>query len=249
MSGCKFSLFLSQFFFIANCTCAGPAFSLQYKMNFTFFRIIQDDPNITSQAQRYKTLRLQGLQQSPTAFSSTYEIESVFSDSFWASRLQAKGRETFICATLSGDWVAQVTLRGPLSVEDYLLPPASGQPEVLPFEMEEKWQMLSLYTLPDYRGKSLGKRLCQAAFTYLASLERHPSRVGVRIMVKPENTVTLHLYRSLGFADAGMCTLEEALRANGDSELLPDGDLPEKYTTRTGRIMELRISRESIGSR
>ncbi|ETS85323.1 hypothetical protein PFICI_03348 [Pestalotiopsis fici W106-1] len=217
-------------------------------MDYTFFRIIQNDPDIMSLAHRYKTLRLQGLQQSPSAFSSTHEIESQFSDGFWASRLQAKGRETFICATQSGDWVVQVTLRGPLSVEDYRLPPAAGQPDVLPSDIEEKWQMLSLYTLPDYRGKSLGKRLCRAAFAYLVSLERAQSKVRVRIMVKPENTATLHLYKSLGFEDAGRCTLEEALRANGDSELLPHGDLPEKYTTRTGLIMDLSLNREPLSS-
>ena len=89
----------------------------------------------------------------------------------------------------------------------------------------------------------MGKDLCREAFRYLTSLERLPKKVRVRIMVKPQNTVTLKMYGGLGFFDAGLCTLEEALRANGDSEFIPAGPLTEKYTSRSGIIMALELKR------
>ena len=63
-------------------------------------------------------------------------------------------------------------------------------------------------------------------------------------MVKPENVATLRLYGGLGFERAGICTLEEALRANGDAELIPEGVLGEEYTARTGLVMTMSIERK-----
>jgi hypothetical protein len=62
-------------------------------------------------------------------------------------------------------------------------------------------------------------------------------------MVKPQNTVTVHLYEKLGFETVGKCTLAEALVANGDGHLLPEDTTDPKYSTRAGLIMTLRISR------
>jgi ribosomal protein S18 acetylase RimI-like enzyme len=143
------------------------------------------------------------------------------------------------------EWVAQVTLRGPLSVDKFLLPVDSEQPATLPDQEQEKWQMLSLYTLPEYRGLGLGKGLCRAAFTFLEARPGSASAILVRIMVKPENQVTLGLYASIGFERTGTCTLEEALRANGDADLLPPEPLPERFTNRGGIIMALHLKRST----
>ncbi|CAH0039968.1 unnamed protein product [Clonostachys solani] len=234
-------------------------------MAYTFFRIDKDAPNLPSLAAKYKELRLAALQNSPASFSSTYETEAQFSDEVWLSRINTPNKETFICAAVdegsSGsidpstvplekcEWVAQVTLLGPVSADDYALPSEASQPDVASDKDEEKWQMLSLYTLPQHRGKGLGKRLCKETFQFLASSRREyhghgvPKQVRVRIMVKPDNHVTLGLYRSMGFVDAGTCTLEEALRANGDADLLPPGLLPEKFKSRSGKIMALVLDR------
>ncbi|KAM4057301.1 acetyltransferase (GNAT) family protein [Hirsutella rhossiliensis] len=216
-------------------------------MAYHCFRIDKGDPDIRALADRYKHLRLAALQQSPSSFSSTLEIEEAFTDYAWTSRLCAPGKETFICCCVAAEkaaplqdlWLGQVTLLGPISAGAFCLS-ADSTPEQ--GGDEERWQMLSLYTLPSHRGKGLGKMLCRAAFHHLSSLQG-PSRVRVRIMVKPENQVTLGLYRGLGFVDAGRCTLEEALKANGDADLLPRGTLPEKYTTRSGIVMTVNLDR------
>lgn len=214
---------------------------------YVFFRVAKDNA-ITSSAKKYKQLRLQALSVAPTSFSSTYGIESSLSDDEWITRLSANGRETFICATGSANpkervWVGQLTLRGPLSPEDFILPEESGQKNPSREEDQELWQMLSLFTLPDHRGRGLGMRLCQVALDYLASYRNSPRELWVRLMVKPENHATVRLYRGLGFVEVGKCTLAEAVVANGDKDLLPEDVTGEKYTSRSGLIMMLEICR------
>lgn len=219
-------------------------------MEYTFIRVDREGPDLAASAAKYKALRLEALRQSPTAFSSTLETESQFSDEAWVSRLQDPGKETFACVAISEDggseWVGQVTLRGPVPASEFLAPPGSGQPEPASDEETEKWQMLSLYTLPSHRGKKLGSRLCERAFEFLRERKGTggPRLVVVRIMVKPENVATLRLYGGLGFERAGLCTLEEALRANGDAELIPEGELGDTYTARTGIVMTLSMERK-----
>jgi hypothetical protein len=226
-----------------------------YHYEYSFFRIVRDDV-IALSAKKYKELRLQALSVAPSSFSSTYEIESTLKDSEWVDRLSADGRETFICTARptknsssssqipeQSMWVGQLTLRGPLCAEDFDLPEESGQKYPTEMRDAELWQMLSLFTLPDHRGKGLGKRLCQEALSYLTSYKDSPREVWVRLMVKPENQATISLYRGLGFAEAGKCTLAEAMVANGDKELLPENISGEKYTSRSGLIMTLVIRR------
>lgn len=218
-------------------------------MAYQFIVVDQTSTDLLSTALSYKALRLQALQESPGAYSSTFEIESQFSDNIWISRLQSQDRRDLACILQKDDgtseWVAQVTLRGPMPKSQFELPAASGEPETLKDDEEDKWQMLSLYTSPSHRGKSLGSKLCKAAFAFLKEHDSKSkaTKVTVRIMVKPQNTATLGLYGALGFIRTGTCTLEEALRANGDADLLPQGELSEKYTSRSGIIMALQFDK------
>lgn len=228
--------------------------------DYSYFRIPKESPDIASYAEKYKQLRLAALRLSPTSFSSTYEIESTFSDETWGARLTAPEKQTFICVArprapaasaagttndqyeiVSGEWVAQVTLLGPLSMVDFNLPEESGQPAGS--EDEERWQMLSLYTLPAYRGRGIAKELCREVFRYLVTARQEADAIRVRIMVKPENQATVSMYRSLGFVDAGRCTLAEALRANGDGNMVPSDGGGEKFNKRGGLIMTLSLRR------
>ena len=223
---------------------------------YSFFRIAKNS-EIASSAKKYKQLRLQALSVAPTSFSSTYEIESALTDEEWIARLAVNGNETFICTATpiknntsepphtpeQTIWVGQLTLRGPQSREDFILPRESGQKNPTENGDKELWQMLSLFTLPDHRGQGLGKKLCQEALGYLASYRESPREVWVRLMVKPGNHATVSLYKGLGFADVGKCTLAEALIANGDKDLLPKDISGLKYSARSGLIMMLEICR------
>jgi ribosomal protein S18 acetylase RimI-like enzyme len=215
---------------------------------YSFFRISKTD-NIEASSQEYRDLRLNALKASPGSFASTYETESLFTDANWKNLITVPDRDVFICvATPVHDqsqtkWIGQVTLRGPISKADFILPEESGQPVQKPNDEEECWQMLSLFTLPDHRGHGLGAKLCQNALDYLRSYRASPQGIQVRLMVKPENHVTVNLYKRLGFDLVGRATLVEALIANGDEHLLPDDRSSAKWSERTGLIMILRMGR------
>ncbi|KAJ5279796.1 hypothetical protein N7478_005168 [Penicillium angulare] len=220
---------------------------------YSYFRVSKLDA-IHDSVQKYRGLRLKALQASPGSFASTYETESALPESEWMSRLTAPGRETFICAATlhhnsptrsdTTEWIGQLTLRGPVSAQDFTLPVESGQPVQKLDEEEERWQMLSLFTLSEHRGNGLGTNLCREALDYLQNYQKCPQAVQVRLMVKPENQVTVKLYQRLGFVKAGKCTLAEALIANGDKHLLPSDLSSPKWSTRQGLIMIFKILRE-----
>ncbi|KAJ5554079.1 hypothetical protein N7513_004038 [Penicillium frequentans] len=104
-------------------------------------KTFQSQQSLDELVERYKTLRLHGLQVDPKSFSSTYEIESQFSPAIWRSRLQNPAGQTFVSVAnsdkqdiqndtaiptepgdsdtslqrlLRKDWVGIVTLLGPV---------------------------------------------------------------------------------------------------------------------------------------
>lgn len=210
-------------------------------MAHTVLRIDRSDTDFPALVSKYKALRLSALQQTPSAFSSTYEAESKLSDHDWMARLRNPSKDTFVVVDSDGEWVAQVTVYGPVSAEAYTLPREAGQPPVAPDEDEEKWQMLSLYVLPTHRGKGVAKLLCREAIEHLRSLRHTAPRIRVRTMIAPDNQAACKLFGSLGFSDAGLCTLAEGLRSNG--EAVPEGVLSAEYTTRAGIIMAITQNR------
>ncbi|KAJ3493231.1 hypothetical protein NLG97_g4864 [Lecanicillium saksenae] len=212
---------------------------------YSYIRISKSH-NLEASAQQYRNLRLRGLQASPSSFASTYETEAAFTSTDWETRLSAADKQTFICVATSqgtqqvSEWVGQVTLRGPMSRADFALAPEAGQLAVN-CDDEERWQLLGLFLLPDHRGGGRGKQLCQAALEYLGSYLPSPFQVHVRLMIKPDNQAIVRLYEGLDFTQTGKCTLEEAIRASGDGYLLPDDTSSEKYSIRTGLIMNLKM--------
>ncbi|PWY64787.1 hypothetical protein BO94DRAFT_629336 [Aspergillus sclerotioniger CBS 115572] len=213
---------------------------------YTFFRIPKTD-SIHTSAQKYRSLRLQALTLSPRSFSSTYEIESAFTETDWIDRLTVPDREVFICAATTttssittNEWIGQVTLRGPSSATAFELPPEAGQPAQRSDDKEERWQMLSLFTLPEHRGQGLGGKLCQAALDWLSSRDGVAPRIQVRLIVKAGNDVTIALYRRLGFVHTGRATLVEALIANGDEHLVPveSEETVAMFRERRGLVMK-----------
>ncbi|KAF5573917.1 acyl n-acyltransferase [Fusarium pseudoanthophilum] len=217
--------------------------------HYSFSHVSKTD-SVHQSALKYRDLRLKALEASPESFSSTYEIESQFTETQWTDRLLQDDRENFVCiatpinpdASPAAQWIGQVTLRGPVSRKDFTLPNESGQPMPGGDDEEDRWQMLSLFILPEHQGRKLGQGLCREVMKHLEETQRK-ARTVVRLMVKPQNTATVHLYEKLGFETVGKCTLAEALVANGDGHLLP-GDITDvRYSTRAGLIMIYTLSK------
>ena len=215
------------------------------ELTYSYFRVPKTS-DLKASAHQYRDLRLRGLQISPSSFASTYTTEAAFTTSEWENSLSAGDRQTFICAVTSpkdpevSEWVGQVTLRGPMSSVDFSLPVEAGQLSI-DSTAEDKWQLLGLFLLPEHRGGGRGKQLCQAALDYLTSYLAPPFKVHARLMIKPDNQAVVKLYESLGFKQTGRCTLTEAIRASGDGHLLPEDTRSEKYSSRSGLIMNLKI--------
>ncbi|KAJ5648581.1 Acyl-CoA N-acyltransferase [Penicillium lividum] len=213
--------------------------------NFTysFFRISKET-GISESAQKFRELRLKALQTSPGSFSSTYAIEAAFTDADWINLINLPDREFFICAATpvnqdpsnpdTPQWVGQVTVRGPGSAAAFDLPDEACQPPQQPDDVEERWQLLSLFNLPEHRGHGIGSKLCKKAIDYLQSYRTSPQQ---------GNDAAMEFYKRLGFEQAGSATLVEALIANGDQHLIPKDGPPEIYTDRQGMIMLLCLPR------
>jgi ribosomal protein S18 acetylase RimI-like enzyme len=224
--------------------------------HYTYFRVPKTE-DLTRSAQRYRDLRLQALKLSPSSFAATYESEALLTDEYWKLRLSQPGRETFVCAACPAksaastaddlEWVAQLTLLGPRTKEESTLPATSGQPEPGPDDEEERWQLLGLYTLSSHRGRGIAKRLCAEAIKYLVEYRSEPKNVHVRLMVKWGMEPAVRLYQQLGFEEVGSCTLAEALIANGEGDLLPEGyETHGKFCARSGHVMLQRFTRDRV---
>ncbi|KAJ7051732.1 hypothetical protein C8F01DRAFT_1066616 [Mycena amicta] len=180
-------------------------------------------------AERYAALRLEALATAPNAFASSHGLESLFTPEQWGSKIWREDAIVLVCVALpvdgpasnsamDGTWVGSAILRGPMSLEDYTLPPESKAPQPGADTEETRWQMTAFFASASHRGRGLGKLLIQAAKDYaVAHTRASPARrVRLRAIVHPENTIVLGLYTGLGFADVARATGKEGYRTNGD---------------------------------
>ncbi|KAF7307524.1 N-acetyltransferase domain-containing protein [Mycena indigotica] len=176
--------------------------------------------------ERYAALRLEALTTSPTAFGSSYAIESAFTPEHWAAKVWREDAVVLVCVAhaigedprKSGTWVASAILRGPMPLEEYTLPPESNAPQPGSDTEETHWQMTAVFASAAHRGRGLGKLLIQAAKDYALNHTRTTTctRVRLRAIVHPDNIAVLGLYTRFGFADVARTTGKEAYRTNGD---------------------------------
>lgn len=136
-------------------------------------RLLPDD------AALFREIRLEGLQQDPDAFSSTFEIESAQPLSFFADRL---GRSTVFGAFRGSELLGVAGFavqQGPKHAHKGLL-----------------W---GIYVRPQARQGGLGRRLIEAV------IEQARDRVELlQLSVVTENQAARRLYASLGFEQYGI---------------------------------------------
>ena len=129
-----------------------------------------------------KKLRLSALQESPDAFSPTYDETSIHDDDYWMKSAQriaaAPGFEIFI-ASYNGEPVGLV----------------SGQ-----VDKESIGHIGAMWANPDIRGKGIGRRLLDRVVTFL----REDGCKTIELTVTETNNRAIQLYRRTGFEFTGV---------------------------------------------
>jgi ribosomal protein S18 acetylase RimI-like enzyme len=129
--------------------------------------------------ERYKTIRLAALAESPDAFGSTFEQEREFSDERWHERLANTNTATFV-ATIDGKDVGLVT-------------------GIRHWDQPGEAALASMWVAPDYRRLGVGAALIESAIAW-AQTQRYTA---VRLEVADENAPAIAFYERMGFTATG----------------------------------------------
>ncbi|MBE9158321.1 GNAT family N-acetyltransferase [Nodosilinea sp. LEGE 06152] len=136
----------------------------------------------------YRDLRLHALQESPTAFASSYEQEARFSLSDFAARLHPNSENA--ASHMLGAFDDSNRLIGMLGFS------RENRPKRL--HVGSLW---SMYVLPEFRGQSVGSALLDRAIAYAQDLDGLRQLV---LSVTAGNVAASALYQSRGFELFGL---------------------------------------------
>jgi RimJ/RimL family protein N-acetyltransferase len=138
---------------------------------------------IPTDAAACRALRLRGLQESPTAFGSSYAEESVLPLATTAAFLaEGSGRNMF--GAFDGDTLTAMA--------------GIGREERI--NLKHKAFLRGVYTAPEYRGQGIAKRLIAFALEFADTL---PGVRQVTLTVNAENAAAIAVYAALGFTEYG----------------------------------------------
>ena len=140
------------------------------------------EPVTMQRMQLFKTVRLRALQDSPSAFGSTYAREAEFTDEEWIARAIRWNGERGI---------------GFIAMENGSACGIAGA--LLDQDNESQAQLVSMWTAPAHRQRGVGRLLVEGIVEWA-------SRRGVRtlqLMVTSTNTAAMLFYERLGFSMTG----------------------------------------------
>jgi hypothetical protein len=137
-----------------------------------------------SDAAAFQVLRLQGLQESPSAFSSSYEEECGRPLEAVANRLEHNSARAAFAAFDDGKPVGVI-----------------GLGEEGGRKLAHKRVVWGMYVAPSHRGRGIAKRLLREALQFAASM---PGVRQVNLGVNVANAPALRLYESMGFKPFGI---------------------------------------------
>jgi len=142
--------------------------------------MIRIDPITPANTHLFRQIRLRALQESPTAFCSTYARESAFDDGEWTRRVERWGGE-------QGIGFLAMDADQPCGVAGGLVQPGNQA------------QLVSMWTAPEYRRQRVGRLLVEAVAAWAADHGFHL----LTLMVTSKNEPAIRFYESLGFSRTG----------------------------------------------
>lgn len=120
-----------------------------------------------------KTLRMQSLMESPTAFGLSYEAVSKYTDQQWQERAGNRTPPMYFIARQNG---ASIGLIGAVKANN-------------------QFNLIAMWVVPEHRGSGVGKALVEKVLSIAAS--RGESEVS--LFVSPLNQAACGLYEKAGF--------------------------------------------------
>jgi ribosomal protein S18 acetylase RimI-like enzyme len=144
--------------------------------------VITLQPITVQNASLFKAIRLECLQESPSAFCSTYARESQFTHDEWLRRIERWSGNTGI-GYLAMDRGLTCGIAGAL-VND---------------QGSSRIELVSMWTAPTHRNRGIGRLLVEQ-IVHWASLKQVPA---LYLQVTPGNQPAIAFYERLGFAITG----------------------------------------------
>lgn len=140
------------------------------------------EPITTQNVLIFKAVRLRALQDTPTAFGSTYTKESQLTDADWVKRADRWSGETGI-GYLAIDGGEACGIAGSFLDQDN---PAHAQ-------------LISMWTAPTHRQQGIGRLLVNEVLNWA----RQRGACTLRLMVTSNNEPAIRFYQRLGFTLTG----------------------------------------------
>lgn len=131
----------------------------------------------------YKCIRLRSLQESPDAFSSTYEQEATFSNDKWLEQVNVGGRTKDALPLIA-------------EIEGRAMGLACG---VIHSANDKYAKVYQMWVEPSVRGRGVGKVLLQTIMRWAEETKMH----GLKLDVTTSNIEALELYKAAGFVNLG----------------------------------------------
>lgn len=144
-------------------------------------------------AAHYQELRLFALQESPTAFSSSYDEEVNRSLDMIEKRLGDQAAQTFGTFDRDGELIGMATLYREQHVKN-----------------DHKAHLYGMYVSPEYRCQGLGKDLLEKVVAQARGLGLRQ----INLSVNSDNDAAVRLYESFGFERFGL--EKDAMRIGED---------------------------------
>ena len=134
---------------------------------------------LPDEASRYRDIRLEGLEQDPAAFGSTFEDEAAEPLGFFADRL----RNSAVFGAFRGDDL--------LGIAAFRTPPGAKN--------AHKGQLAGMYVRREARRQGVGRRLVEAVVAHARQVVEL-----VQLTVVSDNEAARRLYDSFGFVAYGI---------------------------------------------
>lgn len=123
--------------------------------------------------EKFREIRLKGLQTDPQAFGGTFESESQENEEYWKEKFSNPER-CFYAAEEEGIFVA-----------------TAGSKKIA----EDNWMIVAVYTLPEFRGKKISQELINR----IINEAKNTGAAKVSLMVNPIQESAVRLYERMGF--------------------------------------------------